>query len=140
MGHRIRLGPIAIFLAVVAVILSTLAVLTVATSNADMAMAKRFARVTQIRYELETDGEKFLQEADEKASEGTFSAESLEAEKTLKGTFVRTISKNGYKLRIEITDPGDSGKCEVVSWKMTKEWNADDPYTGIWQGGGDVTD
>ena len=140
MGHRIRLGPIAIFLAVVAVILSTLAVLTVATSNADMAMAKRFARVTQIRYELEAEGEKYLREVDEKAASGTVTAESVEAEKTLSGTFVRTISRNGYKLKIEITDPGNTGEYEVVGWKMTKEWNAEDPYTGIWQGGGDVTD
>ena len=39
MNHKMRLGPIAIFLVVVAIILTTLATLTLATTNADKVMA-----------------------------------------------------------------------------------------------------
>ena len=63
MNHRTRLGPLAIFLAVVVMVITTMAVLTIATSNADRTMAKRFASVTQTRYQLEADGERFISEA-----------------------------------------------------------------------------
>ena len=49
MQHKIRLGPIAVFLAVVTVVLTTLAILTTATTNADKVLAERFAEVTQTR-------------------------------------------------------------------------------------------
>ena len=60
--HKIRLGPIAIFLVVVAIILTTLATLTLATTNADKVMAERFASVTAVRYELEAQGQQFLKD------------------------------------------------------------------------------
>ena len=60
MTHKTRLGPIAIFLVIVTMVITTLAVLTVATSNADVIMAKRFADITKIRYGLEAQGEEFL--------------------------------------------------------------------------------
>ena len=71
MSRKIRLGPIAVFLAVVAVVLATLAVLTTATTNADKVLAERFAGVTQSRYALEAEGEKFLQQYDEQAKSGS---------------------------------------------------------------------
>lgn len=134
MNHRIRLGPIAVFLVVIAVVLTTLAVLTVATSNADQVMAERFARVTQIRYELENEGEKYLQEVDEKSEAGKVTAESIGAEKTKSG-FRKTISKEGYDLVIEITGLKSGSNYEVTRWEIIKEWNADDPLNNIWQGG-----
>ena len=60
MTHKTRLGPIAVFLTIVTMVVTTLALLTIATSNADRVMAGRFANITQTRYELEADGEKFL--------------------------------------------------------------------------------
>ena len=78
MNHRTRLGPLAIFLAVVVMVITTMAVLTIATSNADRTMAKRFASVTQTRYQLEAD--------------------------------------------------------ELLEWKVSKLWKADDPVKDIWNG------
>lgn len=134
MNHRIRLGPIAVFLVVIAVVLTTLAVLTVATSNADQVMAERFARVTQIRYELENEGEKYLQEVDEKSKAGKVTAKSIGAEETEAG-FRKTISKEGYDLVIEMTGLKSGSGYEVTRWEIIKEWNADDPLNNIWQGG-----
>ena len=50
---------------VIAIVLTTLAVLTLASSNADVVMAERFAGVTKIRYDLESEGYRFVQKADE---------------------------------------------------------------------------
>lgn len=136
MDHKIRLGPIAIFLTIVAIVLSTLAVLTAATAGADKVMAERFASVTQIRYELESEGEQYLQKIDGLAAEGKLTAEAAGAEKVLSGGLKKTITKSGYTLTIETTDPGESGKYEVTGWKITREWNAEDPFSNIWQGGG----
>ena len=72
MKHRIRLGPIAIFLAVIAAVVATLAMLTFATSRADMALAERFAAVTAIRYELDEEGNRFLQAVEEETRSRIF--------------------------------------------------------------------
>ena len=68
--HKIRLGPIAIFLVVVAIILTTLATLTLATTNADKVMAERCASVTAVRYELEAQVQQFLKDYGEQAAAG----------------------------------------------------------------------
>jgi hypothetical protein len=94
MDHKIRLGPIAIFLTIVAIVLSTLAVLTAATAGADKVMAERFASVTQIRYELESEGEQYLQKIDSLAAEGKLTAEAAGAEKVLSGGLKKTITKS----------------------------------------------
>ena len=125
MSRKIRLGPIAVFLAVVAVVLSTLTVLTVATTNADKVLADRFAGATQTRYALEAEGERFLQQYDEKVAGG--SAVSA-ADRT------KEIEKDGYTLKITVTEPDASGSWDVTEWKVIKDWNADDPYQNIWQG------
>ena len=136
MDHKIRLVPIAIFLTIVAIVLSTLAMLTAATAGADKVMAERFASVTQIRYELESEGEQYLQKADGLAAEGKLTAEAAGAEEMLSGGLKKTITRGGYTLTIELSDPGESGRYEVTGWKITREWNAEDPFSNIWQGGG----
>jgi len=117
MEHRTRLGPIAIFLTIVVMVITTLAILTVATSNADRIMAGRFAGVTQIRYELESDGQRFLSRAAEGADETTFEEE-----------------KDGYRIEVEISEPDEEGNFDVLKWKVSKIWNADDPVNDIWPG------
>ena len=134
MSRKIRLGPIAVFLAVVAVVLSTLAVLTVATTNADKVLADRFAGATQTRYALEAEGERFLQQYDEQTSKGRISAEDLGAEKVTGAGYTKEIEKDGYTLKITVTEPDASGSWDVTEWKVIKDWNADDPYQNIWQG------
>ena len=134
MDHKIRLGPIAIFLVVVAVVLSTLAMLTAATANADKIMAERFARMTEIRYDLEDKGERYLMSVDQAIAEGYVTEETIEAERTEAGNYRHTIENEGYTLTIEITEPTTAGTYEVTEWKVTKDWTADDPFGNIWQG------
>ena len=126
MNHKMRLGPIAIFLVVVAIILTTLATLTLATTNADKVMAERFAAVTSARYELEAEGQQFIRDYDELAAAGAVTDADRQA----------TIEKNGYTLQIRVSQPDGNGNFEIEQWDLKKNWNADDPYTHIWKGAG----
>ena len=126
MNHKMRLGPIAIFLVVVAIILTTLATLTLATTNADKVMAERFAAVTSARYELEAEGQQFIRDYDELAAAGAVTDADRQA----------TIEKNGYTLQIRVSQPDGNGNFEIEQWDLTKNWNADDPFTHIWKGAG----
>ena len=124
MNHHMRLGPIAIFLVVVAIILTTLATLTLATTNADKVMAERFAAVTSARYELEAEGQQFLRDFDEQAASGTVTSEDRHA----------TLEKSGYTLEIQISAPDANGNYEIEKWNLKKNWKADDPFQHIWKG------
>ena len=124
--HKIRLGPIAIFLVVVAIVLTTLATLTLATTNADKVMAERFASVTAVRYELEAEGQQFLRDYDEQISAGAVTDNDR----------VRTFEKDGYTLEIEVSRPDAAGNYNIISWNLKKDWNADDPFTHVWKGAG----
>ena len=129
MSGKIRLGPIAIFLTIIAAVLASLAMLTIATTRADDALAERFARVTQIRYELEAEGNRFLMEADEYYSGSSGLPEGAwEAGDTI-GYYVE---REGYTLDIEVIPDGDTYKVTV--WKITKQWEADDPFENLWLG------
>lgn len=124
MNHHMRLGPIAIFLVVVAIILTTLATLTLATTNADKVMAERFAAVTSARYELEAEGQQFLRDFDEQAAAGTVSDADRHT----------VLEKSGYTLEIQISAPDASGNYEIETWDLKKNWKADDPFQHIWKG------
>ena len=133
MNHRTRLGPIALFLAVVVMVITTMAVLTIATSNADRTMARRFASVTQTRYKLEADGERFMSEAaNVNAFGGDYAAVEVIGVTDRGYQFYEEL--NGYCITVEITVPDDQGRFEILEWKVSKLWNADDPVNDIWQG------
>ena len=124
MNHKLRLGPIAIFLVVVAIILTTLATLTLATTHADKVMAERFASVTSTRYELEAEGQQFLRDYDAQAAAGAVTDADRE----------KTIERDGYTLEIRVSAPDGNGDYEIEKWDLRKNWNADDPFTHIWKG------
>ena len=124
MNHKLRLGPIAIFLVVVAIILTTLATLTLATTNADKVMAERFAAVTANRYELEAEGQQFLRDYDEKAAAGTVTEQDRQT----------IIERDSYTLEIRVSEPDANGDYKIEKWDLKKNWKADDPFTHIWKG------
>ena len=131
MTHKTRLGPIAIFLVIVTMVITTLAVLTVATSNADVTMAKRFAEITQIRYGLEAQGEEFLSYAE---SGGGSPADHMDGVTETENGYEYTAENGGYRLEVAVTGPDGNGRYEVTKWKLTKIWNASDPMNSIWPG------
>ena len=156
MNHKIRLGPIAVFLTVIAAVLATLAILTVATSRADAVLAERFAQVTQIRYDLEKDGNRFLQALDsalmeddpagdtgERENSGGFSEALLGrlpegTELTEEGLLRYYLEKDGYSLTLLVSAGSAEGHSaelyEVTEWKIRKLWEEEDPFEDLWLG------
>ena len=133
MSHKIRLGPIAVFLAIVAIVLSVMAVLSTATTHADLVMAERFAEMTQKRYALEAEGTKILAEYDSQAAAGAIDAGALGLEQDENG-YRAEIEQDGYVLTMALSAPDESGAYTVDEWKITKQWNAADPFQNIWKG------
>lgn len=129
MSNKIRLGPIAVFLTIIAAVLASLAMLTVATSRADASLSERFAAVTQVRYELEAEGNRFLMEADEYIKgTGAFPEGAWEA-----GDMIGyTKEKSGYTLDVEIIP--ENGTYTVKTWKISRMWEEDDPFEDLWLG------
>ena len=133
MNHKTRLGPIAIFLAVVVMVITTMALLTLATSNADRTMAGRFASITQTRYQLESDGEHFISEAAEAyAGGGAYTPDDAVTATDNGLRFYEEL--NGYSITVEISTPDEKGDYELLEWKLSKLWNSKDPVTDIWSG------
>ena len=129
MGGKIRLGPIAVFLTIIAAVLASLAMLTVATSRADAKLAERYASVTQLRYELEADGNRFVKAAEEfRVGAAAMPEGSTQTENGL----AYTLEKDGYSLEIELTDNGAG--YDVTVWKLRKLWEEDDPMEDLWPG------
>ncbi len=132
MTHKTRLGPIAIFLVIVTMIITTLAVLTVATSNADLIMAKRFADITQIRYGLEAQGEEFLSYVE--SADASSPADQMNGVTDTGNGYEFTAEDGGYRLEVAVTRQDGSGRYEVTKWKLTKIWNGSDPMNSLWPG------
>lgn len=135
MNHRIRLGPMAVFLAIVSVVMATLAVLATATSKADNVLAERFAGVTAERYAVAADGEKLMAEFDSQAKAGHIDAKGLGL--TKEGDVYRTqIGDQGYALVIALSEPDANGNYTIKEWKITRQWDAADPSKDVWKGEG----
>ena len=133
MGNKLRLGPVAVFLTVVAVILTTLATLTIATSRADVVLAERFAEMTQIRYSLEAQGNEFLSSLAEELEAGASLSSISELNRKADGIFEYKAERDGYELLIRLTE-SDEDLYDIREWKITKVWEEEDLNQGIWAG------
>ena len=136
MSHKIRLGPIAVFLAVITAVLATLAILTVSTARADAVLAERFAQVTKLRYELEAEGSRFLAEADALfAADGETGDADLPEGAALAedGSLSYYIEKEGYAMTVRVAEDAGGG-LDIREWKISKLWEGDDPFEDIWPG------
>lgn len=133
MAHKLRLGPIAVFLTVVTIILTTLATLTIATSRADAVLAERFATMAAIRYSLEKEGNEFLYEVTQKLENGTSLNSISDLNRTGDGMYEYKAEKDGYELKIRLAPEG-SDSFSIEEWKITKIWNEEELSQDIWLG------
>lgn len=106
----IKLGPLALLLAVISICLSTLSILNWTTARADYALAKRYAETVSIRYELEAQGQKYL------------------SEYPPTGPDTKAFRSNDSRLTIVLDENG------IVSWKHEKDWEEDDSIGNLWDG------
>ena len=119
----IKLGPLALLLAVISICLTTLAILTLTTARADRTLAEKYAATVSSRYELEVRGQEFLRDHDP----GFF--EDLER---ARNTWWESIEGEDARLRIGVSVHG--GDWSVVGWRIEKDWEEDDSIGNLWQG------
>ena len=124
----IRLGPLALLLAVICVCLTVLAMLTYSTARADRRLADKFAQTVTTRYELETRGQELLREL----SESDPALAVSDWERDASGVYWTTLEQDGSVLRIGLTVSG--GDYEVAAWIQERVWEQDTHIQNLWPG------
>ena len=115
----IRLGPVALVLTVISICLT------------DANMADAFADSVQNRYALESEGQAFLQDADELLASGGELTDlpNVTAEE---GSVEKILEQEGYQLKIRLSEAGDS--YTVEEWALSKKWEQKETINNLWQG------
>lgn len=156
---NMRHGLISLLTVIVVLSLATAAVLTVSTSHAMSALAKRQAGMTQEGYDAERAAQAMLSEVADELSEakgkGTTSATALIAQidqsanrllaEACPQGVTATYSVEDTTLQCEFSTPngrmlkttvaiGDGGTYEVVSWKLTAAPQSTDSGETLWTG------
>ena len=126
----IKLGPLALLLAVVSICLTTLAILTFATARADLRLAEKYADTVSTRYALERQGQEFLRELSETdRADWDLMGWEPDADGVCRESFeqVGTVLEVGFRPR--------GKRFEVVSWRIEKTWTEDESIGELWDGG-----
>ena len=131
MINKIKLGPLAIFLTIITIVLTMLALLSFVTANADAALAERYAQVTQIKYALEKQGNDFLKDLDDFLKEGNSLMLRDDVTRNSKGVYSHIEELDEYQLTIEFETDGD--RYQIKRWKISKDGEEENPFDNIWQ-------
>ena len=129
----IRMGPLTLILSVISICATTLCILSVATANADMRIAGRYADMVKTRYALEAEGQAFLCEAGEAVLSGTNPSLLPNTMIGEDGVILKEIWKDDYRLTAGIRLEED-GTLSVVCWKIGKIWEAETGIGNLWNG------
>ncbi len=134
MGHtRIRLGPLALLLAVISICMTTLGVLAITTASADLRVANKYADMVQIRYELEAEGQAFLQEANETLALGALLETLPDTATDEDGVTWKILWRDDFRLTAGIR-PDDAGGFRVVCWRVGRTWEPETSMGELWDG------
>lgn len=129
----IRLGPLALLLAVISICMTTLGILAFTTARADLGLAQKYADTVQGRYALEYEGQDFLRLAGDAVAEGGELEALADTEKDEDGVIWKTVTRDETSLVIGLAPDRDRG-YNVVSWRIIKIWNADEGMGSLWDG------
>ena len=130
MSDRVKLGPLVIFIVIVAIIMTVLALLTFATAKADSATADRYAEVTKIKYALDKAGSEYMMDLDETLKSGGSIMLMDGADQQGRDLYRHTESIGDYELTIDFSVSGDS--YDIKRWKITRVWQEDDSMGNLW--------
>ncbi|MDO5477102.1 MAG: hypothetical protein Q4F43_08325 [Eubacteriales bacterium] len=131
----IKLGPLALLLTIISICLTTLSILTFTTSGADLRLAQKYADTVQIRYELEQEGQAFLQEASDTVSAGLPLNAIFDALPMPGGGISKTFEKDGTELTVVLAPDAGSGRGFAIrEWKVIRQWEEDNSIGNIWLG------
>lgn len=122
----IKLGPLALLLAVICICLTTLSLLNYSTARADDRLAEKFAETVALRYELESEGQELLAAVAAAGPDGSW-------ERAEDGTLWRVLEKDGARLRIGLAPSGADGYT-VINWTQEKDWELDTHIANLWDG------
>lgn len=114
----VKLGPLALLLAVISICVTTLSVLVYTTSRADAALAEKYADTVAVRYALEEEGQRYLLDI----AQGTAGFDVQEA----------AFEKEGMLLHVAVESGPDGPR--VISWRFEKEWTEDTDIGTLWDG------
>lgn len=126
----VKLGPLALLLTVISICLTALAILSFTTSRADMRLAEKYAETVKIRYELESQGQEFLTEAEKSA--GSLSSLPGVTVDDDGRTVYRELALEGSVLKIGLVPDGDGFR--IVEWRHEREWTPDNDIGNLWNG------
>lgn len=129
----IRLGPLAILLALISICMTTLGVLSFTTARADLKLAEKYADTVHIRYELEAEAQAFLKEAAEACLTGSSLSKIPETEEDMDGIVRRSFEREGFILTVGIV-PDSAKGVRVVEWLQQKEWEPEESMGNLWPG------
>ncbi|MBP5749161.1 MAG: hypothetical protein J6X24_00045 [Firmicutes bacterium] len=123
----IRLGPLALLLAVISICLTILAILSFTTGQADLRLAERYAATVQERYALEAEGQEYVA----LVSSGS-APESGQAE--ISGTLGSLAHETG-ELQLQFRlERNARGSYDIKTWKFIRDWEEDTSLDNIWTG------
>lgn len=122
----IKLGPLALLLAVICICLTTLALLNFSTARADGRLAEAFARTVSVRYALESEGQALLASLDGQSLDGSW-------ERDGSGNAWRVLEQDGFRLRIGLREDGRGG-YDIINWTQEREWEHDERINDLWPG------
>lgn len=106
----IRLGPLALLLTIISICMTTLSILTYTTSEADLRLAEKYAETVRVRYELEAEGQAFVQEAESAVTVG-LPLEAVDGATPVPGGGIKkTFEKEGTVLTVQLA--GSSADTE----------------------------
>lgn len=129
----IKLGPLALLLTIISICLTTLSILTFTTSRADLRLADKYAETVKTRYELEREGQAFLQEAEETVSSGLPLNAVFDAMPVPGGGISRTFEQDGTVLIVTLLPDSEKGYA-VSGWTITRQWEEDNSIGNLWMG------
>ena len=123
----IRLGPLALLLAVISICLTILAILSFTTGQADMRLAERYAATVQERYALEAEGQEYVALVNRGSA-----PESGQEE--ISGQLGSLVHETG-ELQLKFTlKKNRNGSYDITAWKFIRDWEEDTSLDNIWTG------
>ena len=126
--NHVRLGPCALILAVITLCMAVLSVLSLSTALADMRLSEKYAETVSLRYELEYEGQKYLDSIRKDISLLTENATGDD------GVYIVRFEKDRSVLLVGIRLNGS--EPEVVYWKHQRLWEEENSIN-LWQGRGE---
>lgn len=123
----VKLGPLALLLAVISICMTTLAILVFSTGMADRSLAQKYAGTIQERYDLEAKGQAYLSGLSDDLAQGFMLMPDAD------GMIHEEITEGNTTLSIAIRPVGISD-LKVERWRIERKWEEDTGMGNLWDG------